>query len=86
MDLEQHNYRQMEQLNQRGGRMLSIVDLLQANTLWGRDVADYLSLVEGQRRDLPGRRPCSAYNLHLSLGYGWQPGRSRHRIGVHHED
>jgi type IV secretory pathway ATPase VirB11/archaellum biosynthesis ATPase len=33
MDLEQHNHRQIEQLNQRGGRMLSIVDLIQAGTI-----------------------------------------------------
>jgi hypothetical protein len=30
---ERHNLRQIEQLNQRGGRMLSIVDLIQAGTL-----------------------------------------------------
>ncbi len=33
MDIEQHNRRQIEQLNQRGGRMLSIVDLIQAGTI-----------------------------------------------------
>ena len=33
MDIERHNYRQIEQLNQRGGRMLSIVDLIQAETI-----------------------------------------------------
>jgi energy-coupling factor transporter ATP-binding protein EcfA2 len=33
MDIEQHNHRQIEQLNQRGGRMLSIVDLIQAGTI-----------------------------------------------------
>lgn len=31
--LERHNHRQIEQLNQRGGRMLSIVDLIQAGTI-----------------------------------------------------
>lgn len=31
--LERHNLRQIEQLNQRGGRMLSIVDLIQAGTI-----------------------------------------------------
>jgi energy-coupling factor transporter ATP-binding protein EcfA2 len=33
MDIEQHNHRQIGQLNQRGGRMLSIVDLIQAGTI-----------------------------------------------------
>jgi hypothetical protein len=33
MDLERHNDRQIEGLNQRGGRTLSIVDLLRAGTL-----------------------------------------------------
>jgi len=33
MDIERHNHRQIEQLNQRGGRMLSIVDLIQAGTI-----------------------------------------------------
>ena len=33
MDIEQLNLRQIEQLNQRGGRMLSIVDLIQAGTI-----------------------------------------------------
>jgi hypothetical protein len=33
VDLERHNHRQIEQLNQRGGRMLSIVDLIQAGTI-----------------------------------------------------
>ncbi len=33
MDIERHNHQQIEQLNQRGGRTLSIVDLIQAGTL-----------------------------------------------------
>jgi hypothetical protein len=33
MDIERHNRRQIEQLNQRGGRMLSIVDLIRAGTI-----------------------------------------------------
>jgi hypothetical protein len=33
MDIERHNQRQIQQLNQRGGRMLSIVDLIQAGTI-----------------------------------------------------
>lgn len=33
MDIQQFNHRQIEQLNQRGGRMLSVVDLIQAGTL-----------------------------------------------------
>lgn len=32
-DVESQNHRQIEQLNQRGGRMLSIVDLIQAGTI-----------------------------------------------------
>ena len=33
LSAEQHNHRQIEQLNQRGGRTLSIVDLIRAGTL-----------------------------------------------------
>ena len=33
MDSERHNHQQIEQLKQRGGRTLSIVDLIQAGTL-----------------------------------------------------
>jgi hypothetical protein len=33
MDIERHNHQQIEQLNQRGGRMLSVVDLIQAGTI-----------------------------------------------------
>jgi len=33
MDLEARNLRQIEQLNQRGGRALSIVDLIRAGTI-----------------------------------------------------
>ncbi|NCO93502.1 MAG: hypothetical protein GW911_19920 [Armatimonadetes bacterium] len=32
-DLDQHNLNELERLNQRGGRMLSLVDLVEANTL-----------------------------------------------------
>jgi len=31
--IEEHNYREIEMLNQRGGRTLSIVDLIEANTI-----------------------------------------------------
>ena len=33
MDIKHHNHQQIEQLNQRGGRTLSVVDLIQAGTL-----------------------------------------------------
>ena len=33
MDIERHNHEQTERLNQRGGRTLSIVDLIQAGTI-----------------------------------------------------
>ena len=33
MDIERHNHEQIERLNQRGGRTLSIVDLIQAGTI-----------------------------------------------------
>ncbi|MBC7353066.1 MAG: hypothetical protein H5U08_11960, partial [Thermogutta sp.] len=32
-DLEQRNVQQLEDLNQRGGRMLTVVDLIEAGTL-----------------------------------------------------
>jgi energy-coupling factor transporter ATP-binding protein EcfA2 len=40
MDIQRHNHQRIEQLNQRGGRMLSIVDLIQAGTI-GVEMAAY---------------------------------------------
>lgn len=41
VQIEHHNLQQIEDLNQRGGRTLSIVDLIEANTL-SLDMAAYL--------------------------------------------
>jgi len=56
MDLEARNLREIEQLNQRGGRTLSIVDLIQAGTLSVemaayamRAMANGVSLLTGAR-------------------------------------
>lgn len=56
MDIESHNHRQIEQLNQRGGRSLSIVDLVRTNTMSVqmaacamRAMADGASLLTGAR-------------------------------------
>jgi len=40
VDIERHNHEQIEMLNQRGGRTLSIVDLIQAGTI-GVEMAAY---------------------------------------------
>jgi hypothetical protein len=51
MDIQQHNHRQIERLNQRGGRMPSIVDLIQAGT-WGTAL-----VAESKRPEMPSGRP-----------------------------
>jgi len=58
MDVERHNLAEVERLNQRGGRTLSITDLIDAGTvssemaalcwlygyIWGRDAVDFFGL------------------------------------------
>ncbi len=39
IDLDAHNLRQIEQLNQRGGRTLSIVDLIEAGNVMIRQTS-----------------------------------------------
>jgi hypothetical protein len=60
MDTEAHNFRQIEHLNQRGGRTLSIVDLIQAGTI-GVEMAAYgmRAMREGASL-LTGARPGGA--------------------------
>ncbi len=60
MDAEAHNLRQIEQLNQRGGRTLSIVDLIRARTI-SVEMAAYAmrGLAEGASL-LTGARPGGA--------------------------
>lgn len=60
MNLEPHNLRQIEQLNQRGGRTLSIVDLIEAGTL-NVEMAAYAmrAMAEGASL-LTGARPGGA--------------------------
>jgi hypothetical protein len=59
-DVERHNQQQIEQLNQRGGRMLSIVDLIQAGTI-SVEMAAYAmrAMTEGASL-LTGARPGGA--------------------------
>ncbi len=60
MDLEGRNLRQIEQLNQRGGRALSIVDLIRAGTIDVRTAAYAMrALAEGASL-LTGARPGGA--------------------------
>lgn len=60
MDFEQHNHQEIERLNQRGGRTLSIVDLIQAGTI-NVEVASYAmrAMAEGASL-LTGARPGGA--------------------------
>ena len=60
MDVEARNHRQIERLNQRGGRTLSIVDLIQAGTI-SVEMAGYAmrAMAEGASL-LTGARPGGA--------------------------
>jgi hypothetical protein len=72
MDLETHNHQQIEQLNQRGGRTLSIVDLIRAGTI-GEEMAAYAmraaaegaSLLTGARPGGAGKTTLMAAILHF---------------------
>ncbi len=72
MDIEQHNHEQIEALNQRGGRTLSIVDLIQSGTLSVemaayamRAMAEGASLLTGARPGGAGKTTLMAALLHL---------------------
>ncbi len=60
MDVEAHNHRQIEQLNQRGGRTLSIVDLIEAGTISVEMAACAMRAMEGGASLLTGARPGGA--------------------------
>lgn len=60
MNVEEHNYRQIEMLNQRGGRTLSIVDLLQAGTISLEMAAYAMRAMQGGASLLTGARPGGA--------------------------
>lgn len=60
MDVERHNHRQIEQLNQRGGRTLSIVDLIQAGTISTAMAAYALRAMQQGASLLTGARPGGA--------------------------
>ncbi len=72
MDVERHNHEQIEALNQRGGRTLSIVDLIRAGTLSAemaayamRAMAQGASLLTGARPGGAGKTTLMASLLHL---------------------
>lgn len=72
MDIERHNHEQIEMLNQRGGRTLSIVDLIRAGTLnvemaacAMRAMAEGASLLTGARPGGAGKTTLMASLLHL---------------------
>jgi len=72
MDIERHNHQQIERLNQRGGRTLSIVDLIRAGTLTidmaasaMRAMAQGASLVTGARPGGAGKTTLMAAILNL---------------------
>ena len=60
MDVEAHNHQQIEQLNQRGGRTLSIVDLIQAGTISVEMSAYAFRAIHDGASLLTGARPGGA--------------------------
>lgn len=60
MDIERHNHRQIEQLNQRGGRTLSIVDLIRAGTISAEMAAYAWRAIDSGASLLTGARPGGA--------------------------
>ena len=60
MDFERHNHRQIEMLNQRGGRTLSIVDLIRAGTISVPMAACAMRAVHEGASILTGARPGGA--------------------------
>ncbi len=72
MDVERDNHEQIEALNQRGGRTLSVVDLIRAGTLSVemaacamRAMAEGASLLTGARPGGAGKTTLMASLLHL---------------------
>ncbi|MGQ9562445.1 MAG: hypothetical protein ACUVQH_02425 [Thermogutta sp.] len=57
---EQHNIRQLEDLNQRGGRMLTVVDLIEAGTLSVEMAAAVMDSLAKGASLLTGARPGGA--------------------------
>ena len=60
MNTELHNFDQIEQLNQRGGRTLSIVDLIRAGTINAEMAACAFRAMENGASILTGARPGGA--------------------------
>ena len=60
VELEEHNAREIEGLNQRGGRTLSIVDLIQANTVNVEMAAYFFSMAALGASFLTAARPGGA--------------------------
>ena len=60
MDTERHNILQIEQLNQRGGRTLSIVDLIGAGTIDTEMAASACRAMDNGASILTGARPGGA--------------------------
>jgi len=60
VDIEWHNYRQIEMLNQRGRRTLSVVDLIRAGTIDVEMAACAMRAVEAGASLLTGARPGGA--------------------------
>lgn len=60
MNIEHHNHRQIEMLNQRGGRTLSVVDLIQAGTINVEMAAYAMRAMHGGASLLTGAVPGGA--------------------------
>ena len=60
MDIERHNFDRIEELNQRGGRTLSVVDLIRAGTINAEMAACACRSMENGASILTGARPGGA--------------------------
>ncbi|MGB4726419.1 MAG: ATPase, T2SS/T4P/T4SS family [Thermogutta sp.] len=58
--IERHNIRQLEELNQRGGRMLTVVDLIEAGTISPEMAAAVMEALARGASILTGARPSGA--------------------------
>ena len=69
MDTERHNDQQIERLNQRGGRTLSIVDLVQAGTISIEMAAYGMRAMQRGASLLTGARPGGAGKTTLMAAF-----------------
>ncbi|MBS3764350.1 MAG: hypothetical protein KGZ25_13715 [Planctomycetes bacterium] len=68
MDIEEHNLSEIQRTNQRGGHCLSVIDLIQDNTLTASMAALSWNLIEGGTSYLTGAVPGGAGKTTLLAG------------------